>query len=396
MTERRCSNWLGSFMKWSVPRSEAKESYILYTGIFCLAAALRRQVKISKDYLGGWSCYPSMYILFVAPPGAARKTTTMKFASTLLERVQDLYQGSAITTQAALMNEMVEGSMDGSVYLTVGEFSDLVMKSKSDMYEFLTSAFDGANFIKAKTIGRGEEIVENPCINLLAATTPKWLGANLTEEQIGAGFSSRVLFLFEESARRKKLWYDDEIDQKKYEEMEDDLVHDLIKIASLKGEFKITDEAKKMTASWYHKHDPTKETVYVRGFSERKVTHLLKMAMIVHVSRSDSLVIDVEDFEQAMKYLNIVEKKLPLVFASMGKNIYKLDMEEVLRALKNIKGGMTSKQMYRSLMSSGTETQIIELISTMISAGWIIYKDERYTITKDGLKHLAEYEEGAS
>jgi len=381
-------------MEWVVPRTEARESFILYTGIFCIAAALRRQVSISKDYLGGWTCHPSMYILFVGPPGAPRKTSTMKFAKILLDRVQDLYGGGSILTQAALMQEMSEGSLDGSIYLTVGEFSDLVMKSKSDMYEFLTSAFDGAKEIRAKTIGRGEESVQNPCINLLAASTPRWLGANLTEEQIGGGFSSRILFLFEDSARRKKLFYDSEINQEEFNVMEELLLHDLKLIAKLEGNFKFTTVSKKLVTDWYSKHDPSQATIHVRGYSERKATHLLKMMMICSASRSDDMTIGKEDFYQALKFLGIIEKKLPLVFAGIGKNIYKLDQEEILKMLLVAdKRGMKTSILIKELLSVGTESQILELVSTLASAGLMSMKDSIWKITQEGKDYLTRFDD---
>ncbi len=394
MSQRKCDDFLGTFMSWVLPRTEARESYILYSGIFCVAAALRRQVSISKDYLGGWTCFPTMYILFVGPPGAPRKTSTMKFANTLLDRVQDLYAGGSILTQAALMQEMSEGSTDGSIYLTVGEFSDLVMKSKQDQYEFLTSAFDGAKEIRAKTIGRGEEVVHNPCINLLAATTPKWLGANLTEEQIGGGFSSRVLFIFEDAARRKKLFYDSEIDQKEFDAIEELLLHDLRRIAKLKGEFKFTTVSKKLVTDWYSRHDPSKASVHVRGYSERKATHLLKMMMICSASRSDDLTISKEDFHVALKYLGVIEKKLPLVFAGIGKNIYKLDQEEILKMLLIVeKKGMKTSTLIKELLSVGTESVILELVSTLASSRLIDMKDSIWKITKEGKDYLKRFDD---
>jgi hypothetical protein len=129
-------------MEWTLPRSEAPESYIKWAGLFTLSSVLRRKVRIPKSILGSWECPPHLYVMFIAPPGEARKTTTMSYAIDLLDELPDIVKGPAVVTQASLLDKLVE-SEDSSVYLTAEEFSDLIMKSKGEMFEFLTSMFDG-------------------------------------------------------------------------------------------------------------------------------------------------------------------------------------------------------------------------------------------------------------
>ena len=199
---RQCANWLDTYMSWTLPRSEAPESYIKWTGLFTLSSVLRRKVRIPKGILGSWECPPHLYIMFIAPPGEARKTTTQSYAIDLLEEVPDVMKGPAIVTQASLLDKLVE-SEDSSVYLIAEEFSDLIMKSKGEMFEFLTSMFDGKKSIEASTISRGVQFAERPCINLLAATTPIWVSENMSEAIIGGGFASRVIFIYEETVKMK-------------------------------------------------------------------------------------------------------------------------------------------------------------------------------------------------
>ena len=87
---RECENWLQTFQQWTMPRSEAPESFIFWTGLYTLAATVRRHIKVPKGLLGSWDAVPNLYILFIAPPGRARKSTTINYTESLLDHVQIL------------------------------------------------------------------------------------------------------------------------------------------------------------------------------------------------------------------------------------------------------------------------------------------------------------------
>lgn len=330
--ERKCKNWLEDFTRWCLPRSEAPESFILWTGLFTLAAAARRHVRIPKKYFGSWEASPNLYIIFVAPPGKARKSTTTGYAEELLDRVQKITKAPTIVTQASLLNRIVTESPDASIYILSSEFASFIKKSGVEMFEFLTDLFDGRKNIEASTISRGVEFADKPCINLLAATTPKWIAENMPESVIGGGFASRVIFIFEDKVRRRQLYYE-ELDQKFLSTMHDNLAEDLNHIAnSCYGDFDISEEGKAFMESWYRANADNLPTDNYRlfGYYERKPAHIHKVAMLLHLARSDTLVVELEDFQKAIYLLELVERKLPKAFQSVGKNPYAPDMDTIL------------------------------------------------------------------
>src|SRR4051812_10073926 len=73
---RKCQNWLKSYEEYVMPRIAAPRSYVFWSGVHNLAAAIRRKVFIGKNTLGSWECYPHCFILLVGPPGF-RKNTAM-------------------------------------------------------------------------------------------------------------------------------------------------------------------------------------------------------------------------------------------------------------------------------------------------------------------------------
>jgi hypothetical protein len=232
MTNRKCDNWLRSFLDWTLPRMESPESYLLFSGLFCLSSVLRRRVFVEKEYLGGWECYPHMYIILVGPAGEVRKTTAMYQAIQLLSHVPTVMKGPNIVTQAALLAKLVE-SDDNAVYLTAKELSDLIMKSGPEMYEFLTTMFDGDKTFESATISRGVEFIHSPCLNLIAATTPQWIAEGMPEQVIGGGFASRCIFLYEDKPRFKKLFFKDVVYPQELKTLEAHLIEDLKHIATI-------------------------------------------------------------------------------------------------------------------------------------------------------------------
>jgi Protein of unknown function (DUF3987) len=365
-TPRKLENWIESFIKWVAPRSEAPESFIMFTAFFTLAAAVRRNVFIGERYLGGWRCYPHLYIIFVGPPGM-RKTVTISKSTSLLEQLSGLSAAPTNTSQAALSLALAEAK-GSAVYIVGEEFGDLFLKSGTEMYEFLTSAFDAKTKLEVRTIGRGVEFVENPCINMLAGTTPQWLSGNMPASVIGGGFAARVLFVYADKLRSKQLFYSStEDDTKQSEALRQDLAFDLAHIATnLNGEFTLDDEAKDFLEDWYNKHEPARVHPKVRGYYARKHVHILKMAMLFRLAYSDDLTITKADAEGAIGILSTIEPTLLTVFEGVGKNVYSFDMKDIYDYLKQ-NGKIERSELLNEFRSVATPNTLMELIQGLLA-----------------------------
>lgn len=370
--KRKCENWLETYVKWSLPRCESPETYVVWSGLFTLAAALRRHVKVPREKMGGWEISPNLFVIFVAPPGRARKTTTINFGDELLDNLQRITKSPTIVTQAALLQRLVQ-SDDASVYITSGEFASLISKSKIEMFEFLTDVYDGKKTIEAATISRGIEFAERPCINLLAATTPRWIVENMPESVIGGGFASRVVFVFEDKVRRRQLYYE-ELNYDHLDKLRTDLIEDLQHIAdNVHGDFEIEEDAKSFMEEWYYKNAEVAAADYrLSGYLERRPAHVHKVAMLLHVARTDTLVIEKKDFTDAIYLLSIIEKRLPEVFKQIGKNVHAPDMNEIVEYVKACKR-VPRAQLLSQFSSSATPMLLQELISGLIQMDIIHY-----------------------
>ncbi len=375
--ERKCKNWLDTFTKWCLPRSEASEHFILWTGIFTLAAAMRRHAKIPRDILGSYEVSPNVYILFVAPPGRARKSTTLNYAEDLLDGLQRITKAPTIVTQASLLNRLVT-SDDSSIYVLSAEFGSFIKKSGVEMFEFLTDIFDGRKNIEASTISRGIEFAERPCVNLLGATTPKWIAENMPESVIGGGFASRVIFVYVENVRRRQLYYR-ELDHDALDKKKKDLISDLQHIAdSIKGEYDIDEEAEMYMQEWYKANaDEGEKHDKLSGYFERKPAHIHKIALLLRASYSDNMTITLPDVVNAKDLLEMLEPKLSKIFNPIGKNVHAPDMMTIL-AYVTEKGQATGQELKKEFFAVAAPTLLDDLLVGLVQADFLTWKDGVY------------------
>lgn len=373
-----------TFRDWTLPVSEAPESFIFWTGLFTLSSALRRHVKIPKfridengkkrGVLGSWEASPNLYILFIAQAGRARKSTTANYSETLLDEIPNITKAPELITKEELLKQLAR-SADASMSILAPEFGEFMVKSGVDMYGFLTNAYDGKKKLGSATIGRAHDFAEKPCINLLGATTPEWVAANMPESIIGGGFASRAIFVFEERVRTREIIYD-EVDYDALEDMRLDLLADLAHISEqIHGDFQFTTEAQQYLRTWY-KENSSEDGVKdykLQGYFERKPAHILKIAQILHVAYSDELVITLSDIQQAIAIVEMVEKKLPETFQSIGKNPFNTEVKRILNFVKQ-NGRVYETQLKREFRHAALPKQLDELIMDLCSSGDLILK----------------------
>lgn len=370
-TIRKCKDWLLSFIDWSLPRSEAPRSFHLWTGLFTLASCLKRRVYIPKDLLGGWECFPHLYIIFVAPPGKARKSTTAAYSEELLREIPLVMRAPTSMTKEQLLKKLAE-SDDASMSIFSSEFAMFIQKSGIDMYDVLTDLFDGKKDISVETISRPLDFAEYPCVNLLAATTPGWISDNMPESVIGGGFASRVIFVFEERIRRAQLYYR-EIDHNYLNQLKKDLLEDLLHITvNVQGKFDLSEEAKTFMEVWYKNH-AEKENVSnyrLQGYYERKPAHIHKLAMLLHVAIADDLMLTINDFKTAIDVLEQLEVKLPRTFQNIGKNPYTADIDRIVEYVAE-KGKVRRSILLAAFYHVAMPEQLLELVGFLLAIGRI-------------------------
>jgi hypothetical protein len=280
-----------------------------------------------------WS--PNFYIIFVAPPGTATKSTTINFGMNLLQKTPGINFGPNVLTWQKLIQSMAQKGEAHSVTLPDGseillpmscitiagsEMGTLINPHDREMIDVLTDLWDGRTGVwRKETKTSGDDEIFNPWINMIACTTPAWMAGNIPRHMIDAGFFSRTIFVYREKKRRA-VAYPGDVVPDSFDETGLALLHDLEIIASLVGECRMSPEAKEWGTQWYLKHVKAVENNDARmmklgTYASRKQTHLHKIAMVLSASHRDDLVVGVEEMKQALEVLERAEEDMERIYS---------------------------------------------------------------------------------
>jgi hypothetical protein len=346
VAKRECSNWLDSFVSLHKDTSPAPISFLEWSGLFCISSVTKRKIEFSREYLKTFRIYPNIYVIFIAKPGALHKSTTAGLA---MEVVQEMLKGMLITDPAYInlgqtsgsyigILESLAESMDGSVSIVASEFGTLTMSTPIETYTFLCELFDSdkvAEKYKHKTRHKGTESISNPSVNILGCTTPSWITEN-SGFMTGGGFAARVVFVFEEKTRYRRLFSKDVGPTlKEQDAIRAKLAKDLRLIGKIKGQAKpenkaVADEIE----AWYQKIENFKGEKGTETFQARKHVHVLRNAMLLSLCERDDLIITQEHFLRARAQIEEVESRLGKGMAILGRNPYSGMLFDVLEYIR--------------------------------------------------------------
>jgi hypothetical protein len=300
-----------------------------WVGCATIAAALRRRVWIDQAH---FKWYPNLYTLLVAPPGVVAKSTTADLGFNLLRAVPGIQFGPDVATWQALLDSF-QSVHEGVPFqgetlemscltITASEFGNFLKPDDTAMIDQLVNIWDGKPVHK-RTRMDGDQIIQNPCLNLVGCTTPAWIAQNVPQYLIGGGLTSRMLFVYAEEKAKYVAYPFLEV-PKDHATLRDSLVRDLERISQLVGPFTLTPEAIKWGTEWYeHFHSVQRKEIdetLLGGYIARKQTLAHKVAMCLVVSRRDELVIEACDLERAVSLCTELEAEMPKVYSKIGMN----------------------------------------------------------------------------
>ena len=365
--------------------SEAPKHMHFWTAVSTIAGALRRRVWVDQAYFR-W--YPNFYVILVAPPGIVSKSTTASIGMSLLKKVPDIKFGPDVVTWQALVTGFAESTItfeyEGEFHpmsaLTIesSEFGNLLNPQDKEMVDLLVSLWDGKQgAFEKKTKGSGNDIVENPWINLIACTTPAWIAGNFPEYMIGGGFISRCVFVYAEK-KAKLVAYPGQLVPANLKQIAQQLVDDLIQISMLCGEYRLTPDAIQWGEAWYADHYSAKhlhlDDERFGGYLARKQTHIHKLAMILAAAESSQLIITSDHLALANQMITDLEPDMQFVFSKIGKSEDAVYAERLIWYVTK-RGGCPYSEAYRFVHAHFPKMQDFEAVITgAIKSGYLTLK----------------------
>ena len=322
---RQLNDWLENYMKYT-QRSESPDLYHLWCGLTAISTALRRKCYCDWGPLRG-CVYPNLFVALVGPPGG-RKGTAMRPAKMFLQNLDVTLGADSLGSTQALYKELMDSEdsfvdQNGmtkkhkSVSIWAEEFQVFLSDRDQMLLPSLTDLFDCADSWKYKTLSRKTEDISNCWITIIGAITPSLLQSKLTQDAVGGGLISRIIFVVGQGPKhRKALQYltEEEMDiQKK-------LGEDLQEIANLAGQFKLSKDFLQAYVRWYEQdYDETGvPNDKFLGYNHRRPLHINKICMLVSAAESNEMIITAEHFEKALAIMQVTEQEMPNAFYGLG------------------------------------------------------------------------------
>lgn len=374
--------------------TEVPALFSLWVGISTISGCLGRDCFVD---FGHFVVYPNMYVVLVAGSARCRKSTSIsvgrKFIDAVNPPIKLLSQkmtpealigalsGMTVEEDSKILNEA-----DGM--FIVDELSTLIDKNafKTGMISVLTKLYDSEDF-SYTTRGRGLENVHNPCLSILGGSTIQWIKESIPVEAIGGGFTSRIVFIYKDSFEHLVPW---PVMRDRTKTLGKAIKEDLNVVASLRGEFTVSPEAKKYFEKEYVrfiKNSSLFEDQNLNGYAGRRHIMLLKVAMIVSASVKDSKIIDEVDMRIAISAMNMVESDMPLVLRTI-KSEFVGDVSEEVLSLIMSRGTISRSALVKKMAYKLSSQQLNVILDTLLE-----YEDDSgnkvIVIEKDG--HRTKY-----
>lgn len=376
---RHFSNWLMEYMLHS-SHSEAPDPIHFWTSVSMVAGALRRHVWI-EEFNFRWT--PNFYIILVAPPAIATKSSSVDLGVSILQQVEGIKFGPDSMTWQGLTVALEEAAnvveiddiilTSSAITCAVSELGTFLKTQDRDLLAVLTDLWDCKRKPwrhRIKTGNKPTTEIINPWINVIGCTTPSWLRENFTHEIIEGGLTSRCTFVFANMKRRLVPYPSLEISADEFYTRERLLVEDLTIISKLAGQYRLTPDAIKWGAEWY---DELWGTIPVEvgdrfsGYKGRKQTMIHKLAMVIAASQRNELYITAEDLMAANRCILGIEADTQKLFRRIGATSIARQREEILEHLQMV--GMCSETvLWKLFMTFVNRREFQEIMEGLVAA----------------------------
>ena len=345
------NNWLYDYIQWS-GQNESPKKYHLFVGFMLLASVLARRVYFPRMD----KVYPNLYVVFVSPPGTG-KSTASDIGEVLLRRlnpgIRPRLKSGKITPESfrnwLSRRETISNhpALDGAIGTVFADELSVFLgrqRYNEGMVSMLTKLYSCPDVYEDETIAWGNIRLSNVCLNFIGTTVDDALVKSVNESALLGGFVSRVLWIVGED-EGLRFAFPKPLDSGTATK----LLNHLVSLTNLQGEITLEPDARKYYEEWYNKQPKTHPII--GGYYERKPTHVLKLAILLHsgdYGRRGRL-IHVENVKRAIELATRIEP----------------DIENVVIAIQTGRSARQVDRVYDFIRLSDHPVPFSELVNFM-------------------------------
>jgi hypothetical protein len=374
---------------------ETPTLFCIWGALFAISSVLQRRAYIEW---GRGHLYPNLYLLFIAPPGVAKKSTSILYAERIIDRIPEVFikdadmeifsipvmsgkvtpegminllEPKTIMIQEEGIGEAIPFNLGSRLAVVVDELTVFLGKQNYNvgMTERLTNLYDCKSKEQIYTKKDGMITLKNVFFNLFGGTTPDAFNDTMPYEARGGGLLSRFVIAYQENTTREfarpqripGLPDDDE------------MVKRLAWVSRNRGgEYDLTPEALEEYEKWYTDFKEELRTQELTDGDTRRDVLLIKTAALIAAQKyepcEEKKWITKTDMVAAMALIEEMRKHKLKAEGQLGDTEW---MKRFLRIEKALKKhhAVTKQELVRWMSRYMSTAQVDEVLETLIQGG---------------------------
>ncbi len=354
-----------NFENWQIYTQNltSPQSYIDFSYYFLITSCLQRRVWYDEE---PWQVFPNLYIALTGPPavgkglciGAVSKflkyhrlETGLVIRTNIGQEKPLLYPNGAdcITFEQLLTKFALSGRrfattdnkpyFHSSLWFTLEELASIVKRKTDDVVRFFQNAYDCKDYDYEIKHQEKKDRIRNLCLSFLAGTQPAFLIDAQKKGIFDQGFTSRIIFLFENEPRfiRWHIAHEISAEQK---QAEIDLLAWIKKLSEIHGRITYDQTTHNFLEDYYiNKAYPALQRASPKfaEFLGRIKVHTMKLAAALHFSESLEMNIPLIRFQEALQILEGLYHRMEAGLNLIGRNELHSYSRKILSFIKSRK-----------------------------------------------------------
>jgi hypothetical protein len=374
---RKLDSWLKAYQEYTED-FEPPQIFNKWVGLLTLSAVTQRRVWLEEAN----NCiYPNLFVVLVAASGVGKGQSMREALPFIAAGLGSKHISSAKITAAQFAKKFSQQQkldpvlgMCTPYLIWAEEFPSFLGQDayKTGMIADLTILYDNPEIWVKETKSQGVDELEKPYLCLLAGTTPQGIFDVLPAGSVTQGFTARLMFIhatYNSKRVVEKPW------TAKHETLRGMLLNDIRVIAELSGPMRFTDIARTLWTDYYM-HRPQAEDEFtdtrLQGYAARKPFYVKKIATLLSVSETDSLLIEAEHVETALSMLQEIDDSLKQVYQEIAPSTVIQHYAKIVRKLRIQPGqAMSRSALQQSFCYILAKKEFDEAMQSLIEMGLV-------------------------
>ena len=396
---------------------ESPRKFFYWSALAAVSSVVKRKIYLRKRSGGrtNYLLYPNIYVFLIGDSAVVRKGPPVKMARKLVKAVgstriisgRSSFQGiiKELATARTIWDDQTQKQVlyhDSSAFICASELrSSLIQDPQA--FATLTDLHDGDFADEWKTLLRGSGIEELKDVNItiLGGTNPAYLKETISGADVEGGIIGRSFLVYAKERQTINPLTEDvdgEVDNNDEGGENNQYAEEakwLQSISKLTGYFRYARPAKDLYDEWYHEFT-TRKVNDKTGTFGRLHDQVLKVAMLLSLTKKKELILDKETMEEAISSCLDIASDLNRSIIPSGKSEISGKMVAILQDLIDRNGQEVMRRRLLTKFYGEVSYQDLDIIIENMKNAQILDvrrhgKDVYYALTQNALDQYNQF-----